>query len=138
MLLHSERIVGPNGRGFSTFSPQGIGNTVWSFARQAQISNEVVQSFGLDNVNIGTTGRLAMYETSCLDVGEDLIKTLFVKAAQAAMKMGLDKFRSQGETEQLALLFNLFRLFSSHFACLLFKRLVKFLLGILDHGFVTH
>ena len=137
MLLHSERIVGPNGRGFSTFSPQGIGNTVWSFARQAQISNEVVQSFGLDNVNIGTTGRLAMYETSCLDVGEDLIKTLFVKAAQAAMKMGLDKFRSQGETEQLALLFNLFRLFSSHYTCLLFKRLVKFLLGILDHGFVT-
>jgi len=91
----AERIVGSNGRGFSTFSPQGIGNTVWSFARQAQISNEVVQSFGLDNVNIGTTGRLAMYETSCLDVGEGLIKTLFVKAAQAAMRMGLDRFRSQ-------------------------------------------
>ena len=88
--------MGPNGRGFFTFSPQGIGNTVWSFARQAQITNDVVRSFGLDKVNIGTTGRLAMYETSCLDIGEDLIKTVFLKAADAAMNMGLDRFRSQG------------------------------------------
>lgn len=94
---HSQRIVGPKGRGFSTFSPQGIGNTIWAFARQAQITNDVVQRYGLGRVNIGTTGRLAMYETSCLDIGEQLIKEVFVKAADAAINIGLDKFRSQGK-----------------------------------------
>ena len=63
----------------------------------AQITNDVVRSFGLDKVNIGTTGRLAMYETSCLDIGEELIKTLFSQAARAAMDTGLDRFKSQGE-----------------------------------------
>lgn len=70
-----------------------------------------MQSFGLDNVNIGTTGRLAMYETSCLDVGEGLIKTLFVKAARAAMRMGLDRFRSQGESSNWSLLVNLSKVY---------------------------
>lgn len=37
-----------------------------------------------------------MYETSCLDIGEDLIKLLFVKAAEAGIDMGLDRFKTQG------------------------------------------
>lgn len=96
-FFERECIVGPNGRSFSTFSPQGIGNTVWSFARQAQLSLDVIDSLGLGNVKVGTTGRLAVYETSCLDVGEDLIKLLFVKAAEAGIEMGLDRFKTQGE-----------------------------------------
>lgn len=56
-----------------------------------------MRRFGLDKVNIGTTGRLAMYETSCLDIGENLIKEVFVKAAEASLNMGLDRFKSQGK-----------------------------------------
>lgn len=104
--------MGPNGRGFGTFSPQGIGNTVWSFARQAQITNDVVHSFGLDKVNIGTTGRLAMYETSCLDIGESLIKEVFLRAAEAALNMGLDRFKSQGELPLISYLYCVFTFLS--------------------------
>jgi len=97
LFFERERIVGPHGRTFSTFSPQGIGNTVWSFARQAQLSLDVIDTLGLGNVKVGTTGRLAVYETSCLDIGEDLIKLLFLKAAEAGIDMGLDRFKTQGE-----------------------------------------
>jgi hypothetical protein len=38
-----------------------------------------------------------MYETSCLDVGEGLIKEVFISAAEAALGLGLDRFKSQGE-----------------------------------------
>lgn len=89
--------MGPRGRTFSTFSSQGIGNTLWSFARQGQLALDVIDRFGVANVRVGTTGRLAVYETSCLDVGEDLIKLLFARAAEAGMNMGLDRFRTQGE-----------------------------------------
>jgi len=54
----------------------------------------VIDSLG-DSVKLVSTGRLAVYETSCLDNGEDVIKRLFVRAAEAGMNMGLDRFTNQ-------------------------------------------
>eukprot|EP00571_Detonula_confervacea_P017812 CAMPEP_0172298486 /NCGR_PEP_ID=MMETSP1058-20130122/1119_1 /TAXON_ID=83371 /ORGANISM="Detonula confervacea, Strain CCMP 353" /LENGTH=1283 /DNA_ID=CAMNT_0013007761 /DNA_START=130 /DNA_END=3978 /DNA_ORIENTATION=- len=90
----AKHIVGRNGRGFSSFSSQGLGNTLWSFAKQAQLSLEVIDMLG-DSVKLVSTGRLAVYETSCLDNGEDVIKRLFVRAAEAGMNLGLDRFTNQ-------------------------------------------
>jgi hypothetical protein len=90
----ANHIVGRKGRGFSSFSSQGMGNTLWSFAKQAQLSLEVIESLG-DSVKLVSTGRLAVYETSCLDNGEDVIKALFVQAAEAGMNKGLDQFTNQ-------------------------------------------
>jgi len=90
----AKHIVGRNGRGFSSFSSQGLGNTLWSFAKQAQLSLEVIETLG-DSVKLVSTGRLAVYETSNLDNGEDVIKRLFVRAAEAGIDMGLDRFTNQ-------------------------------------------
>eukprot|EP00578_Thalassiosira_sp_NH16_P000781 CAMPEP_0181141396 /NCGR_PEP_ID=MMETSP1071-20121207/35800_1 /TAXON_ID=35127 /ORGANISM="Thalassiosira sp., Strain NH16" /LENGTH=1329 /DNA_ID=CAMNT_0023228381 /DNA_START=239 /DNA_END=4228 /DNA_ORIENTATION=- len=90
----AKHIVGRNGRGFSSFSSQGLGNTLWSFAKQAQLSLEVIEMLG-DDVKLVSTGRLAVYETSCLDNGEDVIKRLFVRAAEAGIDMGLARFTNQ-------------------------------------------
>mmetsp|Transcript_34360 Transcript_34360/g.72315 ORF Transcript_34360/g.72315 Transcript_34360/m.72315 type:complete len:523 (-) Transcript_34360:211-1779(-) len=90
----AKHIVGRNGRGFASFSSQGLGNTLWSFAKQAQLSQEVIDALG-DSVKLVSTGRLAVYETSCLDIGEDVIKRLFVRAAEAGMDTGLSRFTNQ-------------------------------------------
>lgn len=58
------------------------------------MSLEVIETLG-DSVKLVSTGRLAVYETSCLDNGEDVIKRLFVRAAEAGMDMGLDRFSNQ-------------------------------------------
>jgi len=86
--------VGKNGRGFATFSSQGLGNTLWSFAKQAQLSLEVIETLG-DSVKLVSSGRLAVYETSCLDNGEAVVKRLFVKAAEAGLSLGLNRFSNQ-------------------------------------------
>ncbi len=90
----AKHLVGPQGRGLSTFSSQGLGNTLWSFAKQASLSLDVIESLG-DTVKLVSTGRLAVYETSCLDNGENVIKRLFVEAAEAGMGMGLRRFSNQ-------------------------------------------
>ena len=90
----AKHIVGKNGRGFSNFSSQGLGNTLWSYAKQAQLSLEVIDSLG-DSVKLVSTGRLAVYETSCLDNGEAVVKRLFVRAAEAGIELGLGRFTSQ-------------------------------------------
>ena len=61
------------------FSPQGLGNLAWSYAKQAQLAADV------NNSKIGSTGRLAVYETICLDVGENLSHRLFAGIAEAAI-----------------------------------------------------
>lgn len=61
------------------FSPQGLGNLAWSYAKQAQLAADV------NNSNIGSTGRLAVYETICLDVGENLSHRLFARIAESAI-----------------------------------------------------
>lgn len=90
----AHHLVAQHGRGFGGFSSQGLGNTLWSFAKQAQLSLEVIDSLG-DSVKLGSTGRLAVYETSCLDIGEKTIKTLFVRAAEGGVELGLDRFTNQ-------------------------------------------
>merc|ERR1711935_467367 len=65
----AEHVIGREGRGLSSFSSQGLGNLLWCYAKQAQLSLEVIEALG-DDVNLVTTGRLAVYETSCLDNGE--------------------------------------------------------------------
>lgn len=67
---------------------------VWAFAKQAQLSQTVIETLG-NSVKLASTGRLAVYETSCLDNGEEIIKRLFLCAAEAGMKMGLDQFSNQ-------------------------------------------
>jgi hypothetical protein len=76
------------GRGMDEFSPQGLGNLAWAYAKQAQLVA------GVSDSTIGSTGRLAVYETSCLDVGEDLIQRLFSSIAETSTK-NLDRFKPQ-------------------------------------------
>ena len=63
------------GRGFSEFSTQGIGNLSWSYAKQAQLAVD----------RQGGSGRLAVYGTSCVDIGENLMKRLFIQLAESAI-----------------------------------------------------
>ena len=72
--------AGDSARGLASFSPQGLGNLAWSYARQAQLAEG-----GFDSL-IGSTGRLAVYETISLDVGEHLIKKLFVRIAETVVQ----------------------------------------------------
>lgn len=78
----AEHLVGTgNGektRGLSSFSPQGLGNLAWSYAKQAQLVQGGSESL------ISSTGRLAVYETISLDVGEDLIRRLFTRIAETS------------------------------------------------------
>ena len=70
---------GDKGRGLSSFSPQGLGNLAWSFAKQAQLAEGGSESL------ISSTGRLAVYEAISLDVGDDLIRRLFTRIAETSM-----------------------------------------------------
>jgi hypothetical protein len=82
---------GKTGRGLDGFSPQGLGNLAWSYAKQAQLADAVSES------NIGTTGRLAVFETSCLDIGESLINRLFRRIAERGIsnETGLSRYKPQ-------------------------------------------
>lgn len=79
---------GKRGRGLDGFSPQGIGNLAWAYAKQAQLAADVSDS------TIGSTGRLAVYETSCLDVGENLVHRLFSRIAETGIE-NLNRFKPQ-------------------------------------------
>ena len=70
----------------------GLGNLAWSFAKQAQLADAVMESI------INSSGRLAVYETMCLDVGESLIHRLFTNIATSALHHdgGLSRFKPQG------------------------------------------
>ena len=86
--------MGKNGRGFATFSSQGLGNTLWSFAKQAQLSLEVIETLG-DSVKLVSSGRLAVYETSCLDNGEAVVKRLFVSCRSRVIFGSESVFKSR-------------------------------------------
>ena len=58
------------------------------------MSLEAIDTLG-NSVNLSSTGRLAVHETSCLDNGEGLIKRMFVRAADAGIEMGIDRYSSQ-------------------------------------------
>mmetsp|Transcript_21470 Transcript_21470/g.48772 ORF Transcript_21470/g.48772 Transcript_21470/m.48772 type:complete len:769 (-) Transcript_21470:61-2367(-) len=73
------------GRGFHDFSTQGIGNTAWAYAKQAQLVDAGSKS----------TGRLATYESSWVDIGGDLITRLFQKLGDDSIDRGLSSFKPQ-------------------------------------------
>jgi len=85
------------GRGLGGFSPQGLGNLAWSFAKQAQLSSSVT---GGARLHVGTSGRQAVYETSCLDFGEKQVNRLFARIAEEAIngKGGMERFSPQDLT----------------------------------------
>lgn len=105
-LVGSDEAValGKKGRGLDSFSPQGLGNLAWSYAKQAQLSAAASDS------TIGTTGRLAIYETICLDVGETLIQRLFTEIAKTCIR-GECKFYATISTRSV----RIFTIFSSYF-----------------------
>jgi len=78
-----------NVRGLNGFSPQGLGNLAWSYARQGQLAG------GIEESVIGSTGRLAVYETISLDVGEDLIQRLFTRIGETIVLCGAARFKPQ-------------------------------------------
>jgi hypothetical protein len=57
-------------------------------AKQAQLATAVNES------TIGSTGRLAVYETSCLDVGENLVRRLFSCIAETGIE-NIHRFKPQ-------------------------------------------
>lgn len=102
----AEHLVGTNdgpeitGRGVEKFSPQGMGNLAWAFARQAQLGAEVMERRGRNTVTgSGVTGRLAQYSTICNDIGEFLLQKLFHAIAEADLKVhGTSYFKQKLET----------------------------------------
>ena len=84
-------------RGLDDFSPQGIGNMAWAFARQAQLASEVADRLG-DSSNLAhLSGRLAVYTAAYYDIGEALIQRLFAAIADAGLRVhrDLSKLRPQ-------------------------------------------
>lgn len=90
----AEHLVGteddPDGakkaRGFGEFSPQGIGNLSWAIAKQAQMVAMAAERVEGSGSRVGgTTGRLAIYATSCIDIGEVLIQRLYGVMADSAI-----------------------------------------------------
>ena len=75
----------PRVRGFYDFSPQGLGNLFWAFAKQAQLVTQVSERSEVAVVS--KNGRMAVYATSFLDIGEILLQRLFSAAAESALTM---------------------------------------------------
>ena len=65
------------GRGLVDFSAQGLGNLAWAYARQAQLGAEVLSRFEGDTIVPKSSGRLAQYISSYMDLGEDLLQKFF-------------------------------------------------------------
>eukprot|EP00977_Amphora_coffeiformis_P021310 scaffold9178_cov176-Amphora_coffeaeformis.AAC.6 len=74
-------------RGLSDFSPQGLGNMAWAFARQAQLAEEVADRYKSKSATPLTGGRLAYKSAICLDVGEGLIHKLFSEIAETNLRV---------------------------------------------------
>ena len=80
------------GRGLSEFNTQGIANLAYSFARHAQLGGEAMDKFGRLSRIPMAGGRLACQFVSFSDVGEGLMRKLFVEIARASMEVH-GKFR---------------------------------------------
>jgi len=81
------------GIGLRGFSSQGLANLAWSYAKQAQLASSAEHA----RLKVGSKGRQAVHETSCLDVGELQINRLFSCVAEEALHGpgGLDRFSPQ-------------------------------------------
>lgn len=76
-----------HGRGLDEFSPQGLGNMAWAFARQAQLAAGVSERLKDESNLANSNGRLAVYTTSYIDVGETLIQRLFATIAETDLRV---------------------------------------------------
>ena len=74
---------GKVGRGLDEFSPQGLGNMAWAFAKQSQLAEDVIRRYDGQTTMSHTTGRLAVYTASFIDIGEELLRNLFRGIAEA-------------------------------------------------------
>jgi hypothetical protein len=72
-------------RGMDDFSPQGLGNLAWAYARQAQLAGETSQRRATKLTQ--TSGRLAVYTSSNLDLGEELLQALFRCIAETDLRV---------------------------------------------------
>jgi hypothetical protein len=93
-LIGREDDPSDNGRGLDEFSPQGLGNTAWAFARQAQLADEVSNRFKGSSAISHSNGRLAVYTASYFDIGEVVLQRLFSAIAEA-------DFRIHGQLSKL-------------------------------------
>jgi very-short-patch-repair endonuclease len=79
----AEHIVGPavgcKAHGLDEFSPQGLVNVAWAFAKQAQLAESSSK-----RLNLRCVGRR---QTICLDIGEALLQRLFVAMAETSLRM---------------------------------------------------
>ncbi len=73
-------------RGFGDFSAQGLGNMALSYARHAQLAADVGDRLKASSALAASNGRLAVYTTSYLDVGETLLHRLFNELADAYLR----------------------------------------------------
>jgi hypothetical protein len=74
-------------RGMDDFSPQGLGNTAWAYARQAQLVESVIERIDLAARVLSATGKMAVCATSFFDIGETLVKRLFGAIAEADLRV---------------------------------------------------
>lgn len=79
------------GKGLDTFTPQGVGNLLWSYGKQALLASETVNR--VDGISSVSTGRLFIFSTVCMDVGETLIKRLFNCGAEVDLVKFGESFR---------------------------------------------
>lgn len=84
----AEHLVGSedgvtDARSLDEFSPQGLGNTAWAYARQAQLSENVIDRLNLN----GGNGRLVVYKTIYFDIGEELLQKLFGSIAETNLRV---------------------------------------------------
>ena len=77
----------PRVRGVDDFSTQGLGNLAWAFARQAQLVADVNERSEMGANVASKSGRMAVYATSFLDIGEVVIQRLFNAIAGADLRM---------------------------------------------------
>jgi len=84
-------------RGLDEFSPQGLGNMAWAYARQAQMAADVTERLKGSSNLANSNGRLAVYTTSYFDVGEILLHRFFAAIAEADLRVhcGLQKCKPQ-------------------------------------------
>ena len=76
-----------SGRGLSDFNSQGLANLAYSYARQAQIGGETLDKYEKKCRIAFTGGRLAHFTVIFLDVGEGLLRKLFVEIAKANLEV---------------------------------------------------
>lgn len=70
-----------------SFNAQGLGNTAWAYAKQGQLGEETIRRCSKSNVKMShMTGRLAVYTTIFLDIGEQTLRNLFRGIADADLR----------------------------------------------------